>query len=83
MTSQCYCYRQNISVLMLMSQHLSVNVIVTTSRQLSLLCSHIQSICDAMEIPHLGELLLEWRMLILVLLLLPCQITMQGPFHQE
>ena len=60
MTSQCYCYRQNISVLMLMSQHLSVNVIVTTSRQLSLLCSHIQSICDAMEIPHLGELL-EWE----------------------
>ena len=82
MTSQCYCYRQNISVLMLMSQHLSVNVIVTTSRQLSLFCSHIQSICDAMEIPHLGELP-EWSLVILVLLLLPCQITMQGPFHQE
>ena len=38
-----------------MLQHLNVNVNVTTSRQLSLLCSHIQSICDAMEIPHLGE----------------------------
>ena len=69
-------------MLMLASKHLNVNVIVKTSRQLSLLCSHIQSICDAMEIPHLGELP-GWRMLILVLLLLSCQITIQGRLHQE